>query len=97
MLVTPMCRRTPTDNLGPYADAMKAVGAEQHVAVIDLHASSARLYAQLGDKATNLAALLANGQFDSTHFNPQGAKAMARLVLDELPKAVPALRPYLRP
>ncbi len=58
VLVTPMCRRTPTDNLGPYADAMKIVATEKKVALIDLHASSAKLYAQLG--ADGVVALEAN-------------------------------------
>lgn len=97
VLVTPMCRRTPADNLVPYADAMKAVAAEQNVALIDLHAASATLYAELGDRVNLLAANLASGQPDPTHFNAEGARAMARLVMDGLPGAVPALRPLLRP
>jgi lysophospholipase L1-like esterase len=90
ILVTPMCRRTATDTLAPYADAMKAVAAEKHVALIDLHASSARLYAELGPAATKE---LEGG--DTTHFNAKGAEAMAKLVMDELPTADPQLQPYL--
>jgi len=97
VLITPMCRRTATDNLQPYADAMKAVAAEKKVALIDLHASSAKLYAQLGPEGVKaLEAKLANGDYDSTHFNAAGAKAMAKLVMDELPAAVPQLKPYLK-
>ncbi len=92
VLVTPMCRRTATDSLIPYAEAMKAVAAEKHVAWIDLHASSAKLYAQLGPTATKE---LEGG--DTTHFNEKGARAMARLVMDELPTAAPQLKPYLKP
>ncbi len=90
ILVTPMCRRTTTDALAPYADAMKAVAAEKHVALIDLHASSARLYQQLGPEATNE---LSSG--DNTHFNAKGAEAMAKLVMDEFPVVAPQVKSYL--
>ena len=97
VLITPMCRRTATDNLQPYADAMKAVAAEKKVALIDLHAASAKLYAQLGPEGVMaLEANLASGDYDSTHFNAAGAKAMAKLVMDELPAVVPQLQPYLK-
>ena len=97
VLITPMCRRTSTDNLLPYADAMKAVAAEKKVALIDLHAASAKLYAQLGPEGVKaLEANLANGEYDTTHFNATGAKAMAKLVMDELPAAVPQLKAYLK-
>jgi len=97
VLITPMCRRTPTDNLQPYADAMKVVAAEKKVALIDLHASSAKLYAQLGPEGVKaLEANVAGGGYDTTHFNAAGAKAMAKLVMDELPAAVPQLKPYLK-
>ncbi|HVU36914.1 MAG TPA: rhamnogalacturonan acetylesterase [Opitutales bacterium] len=91
ILVTPMCRRTATDTLAPYAEAMKIIAAEKNVALIDLHASSARLYAQLGPAETKT---LEGG--DTTHFNARGAEAMARLVMAELPSADPALKPYLQ-
>jgi len=90
ILVTPMCRRSTTDALAPYADAMKAVAAEKHVALIDLHASSARLYQQLGPDAV---AELEGG--DHTHFNAKGAEAMAKLVMDEFPVVAPQVKAYL--
>jgi len=97
VLITPMCRRTPTDNLQPYADAMKAVAAEKNVALIDLHAMSAKLYAQLGPEGVKaLEANVVGGGYDTTHFNAAGAKAMAKLVMDELPAAVPQLKEYLK-
>jgi lysophospholipase L1-like esterase len=97
ILITPMCRRSTPDTLIPYAEAMKAVAAEKHVALIDLHASSAKLYAQLGPEGVHsLEANLANGQYDPTHFNAVGAQAMAKLVFDELPATTPQLVPYLK-
>lgn len=98
ILVTPMVRRTfdangkLTDALQPYAEAMKAVGAETKTPVIDLHASSKRLVEQLGPEKS---AEMANKPGDATHFNEKGARAMAALVMDELPTAAPTLKAYL--
>ncbi len=106
ILVTPMVRRTfdaegkITDDVTPparslmlYVDAMKEVGKEKNVAVIDLHASSKALMDQLGPSAS---AALANKKGDLTHFNEKGARAMADLVLQDLPTAVPKLQQYLK-
>jgi lysophospholipase L1-like esterase len=99
ILVTPMVRRTFDDDgklkdaLLPYATAMKEVAQEKKVAVIDLHASSKQLVEQLGPTA---AAELANKPGDATHFNEKGAKAMADLVLKELPTAAPELKEFLK-
>ncbi len=99
ILVTPMVRRTfeadgkLKDELQPYANAMKEVGAEKKVPVIDLHASSKKFVEQLGPKA---AAELANKEGDATHFNEKGARQMADLVIKELPAAAPKLKQYLK-
>jgi lysophospholipase L1-like esterase len=99
ILVTPMVRRTfdpqgkLTDNLLPYANAMKEVGQEKRVAVIDLHASSLGLVERLGPEAS---ADMANKKGDVTHFNEKGARAMADLVMQELPVAEPRLKEYLK-
>lgn len=100
VLVTPMVRRTfgpggkLTDILQPYADAMRAIAAEKKAALVDLHATSKRLVEQLGPEK---AAEMANKKGDGTHFNEKGARAMADLVMRELPAAVPQLKPLLRP
>ncbi len=99
ILVTPMVRRTfdadgkLKDELARYAAAMKEVGLEKKAAVIDLHASSKQLVEQLGPAA---AAELANKTGDATHFNEKGAKAMAELVIRELPAAAPKLKEFLK-
>ncbi len=99
ILVTPMVRRTfeadgkLKDELQPYADAMKEVGAEKKVAVIDLHTSSKKLVEKLGPKA---AVELANKEGDATHFNEKGARRMAELVMMELPTAEPKLKINLK-
>jgi len=77
LLVTPMVRRTfdadgkLRDDLRSYADAMKEVGAERNVPVIDLHASSKNLVEQLGPEKS---AEMANKEGDVTHFNDKGAR-----------------------
>lgn len=99
VLVTPMVRRTfgpdgrLDDSLQRYADAMKEVAGEKHVALIDLHASSKRLVEQLGPEASMR---MANNPTDRTHFNEQGARTMADLVLRDLPSAAPELKNDLK-
>jgi lysophospholipase L1-like esterase len=99
VLVTPMVRRTfgsddkLKDGLQRYADAMKEVGGEKKVPVIDLHASSKKLVEQFGREKS---AEMANKAGDSTHFNEKGARAMAELVMKELLVAEPKLKKDLR-
>jgi lysophospholipase L1-like esterase len=99
ILVTPMVRRTfdsrgkLIDALVPYADAMKEVASEKGAALIDLHASSKALVEKLGPVGS---ATMANKKGDSTHFNEKGARAMADLVMEDLPAAVPKLVDNLR-
>ena len=94
ILVTSVQRRTYGSNgrlnnsLLPYADAMKAIAAEKKVDVIDLNASSGRLYEQLGASANDV---VANAPTDRTHFNEQGARMMAHLVMQELTQVSPDL------
>lgn len=99
VLVTPVARRTfaggrVVSSLPPYVDAMKAVGAERKVPVIDLHASSFALFGRLGDAGSTAFSPSAD---DRTHWSRKGARAVATLVADSLPAAVPELRPFLRP
>jgi lysophospholipase L1-like esterase len=106
ILVTPMVRRTfnaegkiadtqpaAGGTLKAYADAMKEVGREKKVAVIDLYTSSKELVEKLGPEAS---AGLANKKGDSTHFNEKGARAMAELVMKGLPAAEPKLKEHLK-
>jgi lysophospholipase L1-like esterase len=93
ILITPMQRRTNQDALLPYADAMKQVAAEKKVALIDLHAMSGKLYRELRKEGM---AGLASEATDQTHFNEKGARAIAKLVMEELPKCDPRLAGSLR-
>ncbi len=107
ILVTPVVRRTfdargriieaqppPNRPLIDYTDAMKEVGREKHVATIDLYAASKALSESLGPAAS---AEMANRQGDVTHFNETGARAIADLVVRELPREAPKLKAYLKP
>ncbi|MGV3723181.1 MAG: GDSL-type esterase/lipase family protein, partial [Actinomycetota bacterium] len=98
VLVTSVARRVFADgqavtSLTPYADAMKAVAKERGVPLVDLHATSFAFYNRLGDAAS---ADFTASAADRTHFSRRGGRAMARLVADALPAAVPELRPFLR-
>jgi sialidase-1 len=98
VLVTPVARRTfdnngkVTSTLTPYADATKKVAAEKKVPLVDLHAASLELFDKLGDDGS---ADLSASASDRTHFSDKGARAVAKLVADQLPKQEPALRDYL--
>ncbi len=95
VLITPMCRRTftadgkLTDALLPYANAMKEVALEKKVPLVDLHATSAQLFKKLGQSGSDA---LANAPGDNTHFNEKGARAMATLVMEQLPLVEPPLK-----
>ena len=88
IFVTPMHRRVfrngkVTEELKPYADAMKAVARERKLAVVDLYTRSGELFEKLGEAAS---ADLNSSPKDRTHFSEKGARTMARLVLEELKK-----------
>ena len=99
VLVTPMHRRSfapdgkVTQELLPYADAMKVVAKEKQVALVDLHAASGALFEQLGEAGS---ADLSCSATDRTHFSERGAKAMAELVLKGLASVEPRLAGLLK-
>ena len=98
ILVTPMTRRRFDDTgkiksiLTPYADAVKRVGRELNVPVIDLHVRSVELFERLGDAGGS--DLQPEG--DRTHFNAQGARVMAGIIAELLPEADAELAKSLR-
>jgi lysophospholipase L1-like esterase len=108
ILVTPVRRRLfskdgrPTTELAPYADAMKAVGAETRVRVLDLYSLSGDLYESLGEAESS--DFTPNqpdhadrpGQGDRTHFTPEGARQIARLVAEALRDIDPKLKACVR-
>lgn len=110
VLVTSMDRRRfndkgePTATLADYAEAVRQVGAERNVPVIDLNAMSLKFYAALGpEKSTKAFVFYPAHTFpgqdkaleDNTHHNAYGAYELARCVVEGIRKNVPALAAYL--
>lgn len=102
ILVTPMHRGTwsedgrhLTQELLPYADAVRRVAREKRVPLVDLYALSERAFERLGGE--QLKTLFAFPETDRTHFNERGARLLAGLVAAETARRVHALKKYLRP
>ena len=68
--------------LAEYADAMRTVAREEKVALLDLNASSVRIYEALGPGVAPGA--FADGGNDHTHHNEYGARLLARAVIEAL-------------
>jgi lysophospholipase L1-like esterase len=83
VLVTPMHRLMfdsagrVTNSLGDYPEAVRQVGAEEKVAVIDLNAMSKAFYEALGPKEAPKA--FADG--DTTHHSDYGSYELARCIV----------------
>jgi lysophospholipase L1-like esterase len=95
ILVTSMERRKFDANgrikqdLLPYSNAMKEVGQEMNVFIIDLHDYSVGLLEKLGDAGS---LYLSRDKKDRTHWSPAGAKVWADYIAGQLPKAGPRYR-----
>ncbi len=72
----------PTDELLPYVKAVRAVGAELAVPVIDLYAMSEDLLCGFGPEHSGW--ITATDKDDFAHFTPCGAQVIAALVAKEL-------------
>lgn len=111
VLVTSMHRRNFNEEgkiintLGDYPDAMREVGKEANVPVIDLNAMSKVLYEAWGPEGSLKAfvhypANTFPGQVekleDNTHFTPYGAYELAKCVVEGIKREVPSLDKYLR-
>ncbi len=102
IVLTPVARNYPwkdghLENVhGEYPDAAKAVAAEFQVPLIDLNQLSMDAFSKKGKEYVsqnyfmNLPAgkyeAYPEGQDDNTHFQPEGAKAVAQLVRDAMAK-----------
>ncbi|MGV9555843.1 rhamnogalacturonan acetylesterase [Streptomyces sp. NPDC003401] len=69
---------------GDYPAAMRALAAQEDVALLDLQALSLALWQKLGAEETKRYFNWTDTEQDNTHFNPPGAIAVARLVAAEL-------------
>ncbi len=77
--------------LTPYVEAVKKLGAEKNVPVIDLHARSLALCEHIGTKETAKFDPVKDGKADTTHLEARGSAVFAGLIVEDLRKAVPAL------
>ena len=105
VLVTPLTRRQwNPENLGkiksslePYAMEIRRLAAENKVPLVDLHARSIELCEQLGrEKCYEFSPVITvdgTNSYDGTLLQGVGRVLFARLVVDELRKAVPELAP----
>ncbi|MCX6629389.1 MAG: rhamnogalacturonan acetylesterase [Candidatus Solibacter sp.] len=97
VLVTPMHRMTfdaegkITNSLGDYPEAVRQTGAEEKVAVIDLHAMSKLFYEALGPKEA--AKAFADG--DTTHHNNYGSYQLAKCIVQGIRDGKLELAKYL--
>ena len=98
VLVTPLARRSfdgdrLTDQLAPWADAMRGVARAQGVALVDLHALSLAAVQPLGQAGADELAETAPGErrFDHTHLGERGAGLFADLMSTELARQVSGL------
>lgn len=109
ILVTPLTRRQwdkadpmkIKSSLAPYAEEVRKIAAEKHVPLVDLQARSIELCESLGpQKCLEFSPIKTNADgkitHDGTHLNENGYVLFARLVVDELRKNAPELRPALR-
>lgn len=80
--------------LGPYVAAMRSVGEEQKVIVLDLNARSREWYGPLGRKGADAFAPKVG---DVNHYNEEGARILAGFVLEELAGKNAAVAALLQP
>lgn len=99
ILVSSVTRRTFAENgkikstLVPWAEATRAVAKEAGVPFIDLHTLSVAHHDKIGREAS----LAFNPEpADMSHFNQQGAEAVADLIVEELAIVSPELATYLK-
>ncbi len=102
VLITPVTRNYPWKNgklgsaHGQYPQAVKDIAKELHVPIIDLTSLSADFFTTKGNELVSKHYFMnldsakyeayPKGQKDNTHFQPEGAKEVARLVYEELKK-----------
>jgi pectinesterase len=107
VLVTPLTRRQ-WDNehpgkikssLATYAEAVRKIGMDKGVPVVDLQARSIALCESLGPKKclefSPLKVVDGKTNYDGTHLNSRGYVMFAELVVDELRKKAPEMTPIL--
>jgi lysophospholipase L1-like esterase len=99
VLITPMNRLTfgpdgkIINSLGDFPEAVRQTAKEEHVALIDLHAMSAKLYEALGQQNAHLAF----AGSDHTHTDDYGSYEMAKCIVEGIKANKLPLAKYLYP
>jgi len=84
-------------SLTPYVEVVKEIAKEKNVPLIDLHTSSKKLCEKWGKKkCLEFSPIKDNNQPDNTHLNAKGSVIFARLVVKELTREIPELKPCFR-
>ena len=84
-------------SLTPYVEVVKQIAQEKNAPLVDLHARSKELCEERGkEKCYEFSPLKGTYEIDNTHLNATGSVIFARLVIEELVRAVPELKPCLR-
>ena len=103
ILVTSLVRRiynpdgTIKTTQTPYVEAVRALAAEKHVPLIDLHAISLADAENAGDDVwADLSPRDDKGEVDRTHLNAKGSDVVGRMVADALRQSVPELAAFFR-
>jgi pectinesterase len=103
VLVTSLVRRQwdasgkINSSLAPYAEAVRQLAKEKNVPLVDLHARSKELCEQLGKaKCDEFSPLKDVNQIDNTHLNDKGSVMFGQIIVEELIKAAPELKPCFR-
>jgi len=108
ILVTPLTRRQwdkahpgkIKSSLIPYADAVKEIGAEKKVPVIDLHTQSIEICEKLGREGclefSPIKTTDGTNTVDNTHLKGEGHMIFGEVIAEELVKAVPELKPCFK-
>ncbi len=107
VLVTPLTRRQwdkahpgkIKSSLAPYAEKVRKIAAAKNVPLVDLQARSIELCESLGPvkclEFSPIKVVDGTNAYDGTHLRGVGRVMFARLVVEELRKAVPELSPRL--
>lgn len=111
ILLTPVMRRRFDkdgkfyDTHGEYPEIVRDVAKKQKVSLIDMHRESEKLLVDLGaERSKKLFLILQKGESpnypdgldDNTHFSPEGAEEMAKIVVAEIRREKIGLRKYLK-
>jgi lysophospholipase L1-like esterase len=84
-------------SLVPYVEAVKRIAVAKNVPLIDLHARSQELCESFGkERCLEFSPVKNTNEVDNTHLNATGSVLFARLVVEDLARVVPELKPFLR-